>query len=169
MFVGPERSSIIAALEHLTSIPELGSMIGTYWVPKCSGIDTISPLRTAQHKAIGFLTMLHIIKSASAPLPVSPVLLWLSLDGEQGVGYDDEFLRSVDIELHIVLDLIKAWDGDVDALRGYDALAGCFIQAGLDVSRLNYPAVHIHRIYELLEFRRRAIAVSLNPSFARNC
>lgn len=78
--------------------------------------------------------MLHIIKSASAPLPVSPVLLWLSLDGEQGVGYDDEFLRSVDIELHIVLDLIKAWDGDVDALREYDGLASCFIQAGLDVS-----------------------------------
>lgn len=137
MLRGPERSSISTALEHLTSLTDVGLIRGTYWAPSCSGTGYLSTERRAKLNAIGFLSMLHILKIGTAPRPVHPLLIWLCLDGEKGVGVDYDFLRRVDGSLSRTLDALSAWDGSLASLSTgaqHSKLGYTFISASIDVS-----------------------------------
>lgn len=134
---GPERASIFAALQHLTTLPDVGCLRGSYWVPICSGTGFISDERRAKLRAIGFLSMLYIVKTGSAPRPVHPLLLWMCLDGRDGVAVDDPFLRRVNSALSNTLDKLMAWDGELASLlptETHHELGTLFGSVDIDVS-----------------------------------
>lgn len=137
ILIGPERASILAAIQHLTTLPDVGHLRGSYWVPLCSGTGHISDERRAKLRAIGFLSMLYIVRVGSAPHPVHPLLLWMCLDGRNGVGIDDAFLRRVDGALANTLDKLEAWDGKLASLSvtgEHPELGILFRSVDIDVS-----------------------------------
>lgn len=110
MLDGPVRATVQAALRSVTSIPSLSDKRSEFWVPHCQGSD-ISEDRQAQFKMIGFMTLFHITTNKTAPMPVSPALLLLCLDGPDAVDFDESFLSVLDERSAVALRSLDDWDG----------------------------------------------------------
>ena len=85
--------------------------------------------------------MLVIVRNKTPPLPVSPHLLWLVMDGLDSVRYDPTFFTAIDEPMaENVATIVDDWDGSLASLhprRSHGRLGLELVQQGIDVSWLN--------------------------------
>ena len=127
------------ALKYLTAQEDTSTnnYIGQYWVPLVTGHSLDWEKRCAILRAIGFLSMLVILRNNTPPLPVSPHLLWILMDGPGSVHYDNDFVKAVDGRSATnIASVVNNWDGSSEVLRSsgsHAILRQQLIDAGIDV------------------------------------
>lgn len=136
----PLTTLVQSALESLTADKDVFAASAGSVLPVRTGFVDMTWQRRAKLKAAGFLTLMAIVALGIPPHPISPLLIWLVLDGRDGLGLDFNFLYLTCKDIHARLarfagiQLTRA----VLTAEGNEELLAIFNETGRDVRTLSF-------------------------------